>query len=211
MTPGKTNTWVTEMEEYWARQHETQNVEMLADYSFKQIQNYLDLIDYTKNGIRILDIGIGTGKETIQMAKLGMEVYGLDITMKAYWTVMDVVKDFWLFEDIEQLPMDTFDLAICHLVAQHNTDENLKRLMTYTIKSLKRDAVFAIQYATRLNKNHRTDDSLESQKAGTVCRTQGEMRKLVFQCKGIIIHECKTVDYPEAGMSWNGLHITRHL
>lgn len=201
---------MTEMGEYWAEQHKAHNIGMLANYSLEQIQRYLNLTDYIKPEMKVLDIGVGTGREIVGMVKAGMDVYAMDITMEAYWPIMDIVEDFWLFEDIEQLPENKFDLVICHLVAQHSTDENLMKLMTHAIKSLKLNAVFAIQYATHMDPNHRTDESVEYQEVGAVCRTPVHMRKLVYHCKGIILHECKAVEYPEAGVSWNGLHISRY-
>lgn len=198
-----------EMEDYWNEQHAVQNIAMLSNYSFAQVGSFLQVKNLVGPGVKVLDIGVGTGKEIKDMAKLGAEVYGLDISIESYEAIMDIVEDFWLFEDIEQLPEGKFDVIVCQLVVQHTSDETLKRLLKYAIRSLTMNGVFAIQYSTHLDHHHVTNESLIKQKAGGVCRKKEHMKRLIEGSGGLTTYNCKSINYPTANSQWNAYHIVR--
>jgi SAM-dependent methyltransferase len=211
MTRGKKN--ISELRTFWEKQHELQNILYLSDYSLEQVVGYLGIDDYLKDGIRVLDIGVGTGREIRDLNdSYDLDIYAIDITEAALFSVEKVVSGYWFFDELDEVTEDFFDLAICQLVAQHNTDENLTTLLIPIIASLKETGVLAIQFGSPLEEeteDYVQDDSMESQIAGTVLRTKAEMSRIVHRAGGEIFHVRKSVDYPESHIQWNAFHIRR--
>lgn len=91
---------------------------------------------------RILDLGCGSGKHTIYLAKKGFEVYGFDISQNAIETARELIKnenmkiDFKTGSMYKKLPYvdNFFDAVISVRVLNHGRINQIKK----TIKELER-------------------------------------------------------------------------
>lgn len=152
---------------WWADKHRRQDGEALSGEDPMVVLKRLDLIELVcqpnlaaRHSLRILDVGVGTGVMAKYLTDLGHEVIGIDICGEAaecmpgseFCHVDSLVpKDVGLLEGI--LRLGEFrsyeaDIAICHLVAQHCTNEELAHLLKQLRPHIRPGGVFAIQYAS---------------------------------------------------------------
>ncbi|UCH88147.1 MAG: class I SAM-dependent methyltransferase [Thermoplasmata archaeon] len=109
-------------------------------YSEATEENYRDLLQHllsdikNKPKMRVLDVGCGTGGNSIRLAKLSYSITGIDISSKAIVQAKAKVKQLGLKDidfcvgDIENLCYNdnTFDICFCGGVLHHFPD--LKRV-----------------------------------------------------------------------------------
>ncbi len=96
----------------------------------------------------ILVIGVGWGQAVKELVNIGNVVYVTDVSK----TLIDIAKDYGakdgvLSNDISKLP--PVDLALCHLVLQHNIEEEIFRLINDV--NLKETGIGSYQYSTLEN------------------------------------------------------------
>ncbi len=175
-------------------------------WDFLQIRNRL-----TKD-VKILNIGVGMGIYIKELFLKEIEVHVLDISSLALDRVKSYTKKQYLLTDIENLPVNYFDLIIHHLVAQHSSDEFLRAHLKYGIKSLKRDGIFAMQFAdakgkAKLNLD-KDNKGFFSQTTGGCIRTFREMQDFINEAKGKITDVVGFKKVPP-GVTWLAIHIMR--
>ena len=177
-----------DMEKLWDKVHRDNNTYMQTDSSLQHILCDLELIIKFVNSETILEIGVGTARCSNEIINLGKMLYCVDISELALSKVRPSAATY-LNTEMDILPNDFFDLAISMCVSQHIDNDELERHLTYTIKSLKEDGIFALQ----LNINK--DDSQNNIKrntpqeliAGMNCRDTKFMEKMANNCGGEVI------------------------
>lgn len=105
------------------------------DYTDSRLETLITLAKPSK-GRRILDLGCGPGEVAVRCAKLGAEVFGVDIARDALMLsgrrcTKEGVR-VWLFEfDGERVPFrdSTFDTIILSDVVEHIYDDTLDKLV----------------------------------------------------------------------------------
>lgn len=118
-------------------------VNYVTSTNFSSLNAYhqLDL----KNVKTILDIGIGTGEAVKELKNTypQLKIYASDVSR----TALELSKEWW---DISELStnlknLKAVDLAYAHLVMQHNTDEEVTRIINDV--NLKDQGIFSVQFA----------------------------------------------------------------
>lgn len=199
------------MKDWWERAHITQNIGWLTGSMGQEVWENLKINDKLKAGANVLNIGVGTGHCTKELAKLGLNsLHALDISKKA----LDSVKDIavcWTPDKLSAIPSNFFDVAISNLVAQHMSDKDLIPQIREVCRALKPDGVFAIQIANNIDNKPNLDQSVRTQKEGCVSRTNKEISKIVKNAGGKIIHMWKGPYFKEYNFGWIFVHIGKTI
>ena len=135
---------------FWTEQHIKNDRENLTGSVGAQIWDSHNINHLIIPNNKVLNIGTGFGYCTRALKEKGMDVYVLDITENAVERVQDVISGSWLEENITELPSDFFDLAISHLVTQHIDDGSLGIQIKNIIRSLNKNGLFSMQFASPL-------------------------------------------------------------
>ena len=183
---------MNDIKDYWSYIHKENVGRYLSGTSGTDVWKVLGITDLIKPGKNILNIGIGFGACTREMAEHNPNIYGLDICQEALDRVKDFLSGSWLDENIEDLLDNFFDVAISHLVAQHMSDESLERQFKHVIRSLKKEGVFAIQFLSYItNQDPRKDKRQE----GTNTRTLEQITRMAERNNGRVILSPPPIKY----------------
>lgn len=197
------------MEDFWEVCHERIAHKYLSGYHYKQYEEFLRIKIKAAN--TILEIGVGEGVATREMAGLGKEIHVVDISKAALERVKDIAT-CWHLSEINELPKDHFDLAISHLVAQHINDDTLSLHMSSVIPSLRENGVFALQYSSKLRPLGSDSDNPATEsnmREGQVTREPSVVAEIVEKAGGKVIKEVPEQSWEHAGLIWHGAHIGR--
>jgi len=129
------------METFWEEKHATKNEYWLSGYKGAEILN-LHNIDTTISNIKALDIGIGFGYLSKYFHDNHNQVFSCDISTIA----LEAVKGFaTTYQTKELSKIEPVDLAVCHLVFQHCTDDEMERIIREV--NLTKTGIFSFQFA----------------------------------------------------------------
>lgn len=182
----------------------------LSGSSGNDVWSSLKIEDRIRPGQKLLNIGVGKGHCTRALAERGCQVHALDISPVALAAISNCVVATWLPSQLTQIPSDTFNLAISHLVSQHMSDANLSQQLSEVVRSLDADGVFAMQFAFRLSGNEEEiEETAENIKNGSVCRSLEGMQTMVASAGGRIVWSEKIATFPESNAGWYGIHIKK--
>lgn len=195
--------YLDSLEKFWEDKHKEKDIRFLTDSSEKSIQKYFG-IDIQPDQ-KVLKIGLGTGRESRELAARGIHVWGLDISKSALDNSSQWIQGGWT--DPKELPSEYFDVAVSHLVAQHMTDIDLFDQLVHVFRSLKENGRLYIQYASSLS-NEIYREGLREQQYGLVRRSPDDMRRVIELAGGVIVSQSasKFFDPKEAtdDAYWNG-------
>jgi len=158
--------------EFWGRKHRDPFGVWLTGSTLIDYQTYHD-IPTVKDQV-VLEIGVGEGIATHQIAEQAEKVYAVDIVVEALERVRRISTTA-LVEGFYQLQENSIDIAVAHFVFQHCEDDMILYLMTHTLRCLKPTGNFYFQYAF----NQRTRPFL-------IHRKPEKMANMVHKCGGII-------------------------
>ena len=156
--------------DWWEHCHQVDHDFFLTG-SDRACWDVLKVTDLIVPAANVLEIGVGLGQsaEALRAAKCMVSV--LDIAPTA------IARVPWAqgYLNPADLPSDTFDVAMSHLVAQHMMDTDLFAQMRHVIRSLKPSGVFAIQFAGGV-----AEHTLFSARAGGCLRTPAKMADMAI-------------------------------
>lgn len=117
-----------------------------------------DFKKFLKKGSKILEIGFGKGNDLVNMSKLGLDCYGIEISKIAVERVRARSKNLHLFVGkAEKLPFKrgSFDGVYCVRTLYHLIEE---KAMPEMIRVLKKDGILYLPFVTsmvmlKMNKN----------------------------------------------------------
>lgn len=204
------DAYLKDRQAFWEVNHKRKDIRFLTNSEAELVWKYLDVSP--KRGMNLLNVGLGTGTETIAACARGVAVHGLDISEEAL--KQNTAYLTGSYKHSGYLPSNTFDLAVSHLVAQHMTTIDLLTQIKDILRSLKPDGEFAIQYASP-SKDEIYREDVEAQNWGVVRRTPKEFAHLVAGAGGKIISQSGTKRFyaSDKGVTddacWNGARIRR--
>lgn len=202
------------IEKWWELNHQGVNDRFLfwlTGSAGPEVWEYLEVADRIIAGTVVLNIGVGLGFCTRELARRKCIVHALDISESALQKVKDVAAEVWLPSSLSLLPADTFDLAISNLVAQHMSDCDLEDQIKRIVPALKQKGIFALQFACMLDpKNNNLDIvPLSSLKHGSVGRSLAWFCQIVERAGGMVIGAKRIGLFPLYNSCWYMVHIAR--
>lgn len=173
--------------DFWERAHAKKKSLWLTGSRPKEVINRLKVAKEVENQeARILDVGVGLGFMAQYLFKKGRNSWALDISPSALERVKPFVKEAFISPDA--LPDGTFSLVMHHLVAQHMNDNDLSHQIRQLIRSLSKDGLVAMQFASLLNSMDGTSEqSVALQAGGGAVRSPAQMEKLVLGAGGRVL------------------------
>lgn len=132
---------------FWNIQHET-GKHWIGNSPFQKVVEYhqLNLSNYKNK--KILEIGVGSGDFIKNIKNFTDNTYAADISDIALEKLKNYAEIFST-DDLIKIP--EVDLAICHLVFQHCSDEEIERIINEV--QLSNEGIFSFQYAYLRNNN----------------------------------------------------------
>jgi len=132
----------------------------------QQIQrDILEIVDVFKeyDVNRILDLACGSGRHTVYLAKMGFDVYGLDISKEAIKKARSLLQSEGLNVNLivgsiyEQLPYedDFFDAVICIRALHHGTIDQIRGAINEIERVLKPGGLVYATVRKRVSKEKR--------------------------------------------------------
>lgn len=199
------------LRQWWDVVYLTSNKNWLTGSAGPEVWEYLNITDRIAHEAIVLNIGVGLGYCTRELARRGCKVDVLDISRIAINGVHDVIERGWQPSQLaSEFPKEKFDLAISNLVTQHMLDGDLKCQLHAVIRSLKSTGVFAMQFAFPLNGRIPTNNQERSNaKGGSVWYTLEMMEEMVDRARGRISWSKTIQTFPQFGAGWYAVHITR--
>jgi glycosyltransferase involved in cell wall biosynthesis len=194
------------VEEFWESSHEIDSELWLTGTDPDWLFDYYGLESLIKDSnkkLKILNVGVGRGGCTKELAKNGHIVSALDISSAALEKVAGFVQQTYLANDIKTLPTSEFDLIIHHLVAQHMSIVDLELQVETLISSLSQNGMLCMQIAS-YQKNDRNDlgDGKMECMMGAVGRSEEAIKTLFDRPSLTVLEITQTNTYEEYGSSW---------
>lgn len=128
---------------FWESKHEVSDKYWLTGTSLGEIMNYHKLNEVDIRDKKILEIGVGLGNLSKELVNYTDELICCDISENALSNVSDKVTKKYLTTELKNI--EPVDLALCHLVFQHCTDEEIERIINDVV--LSDEGVFTLQFA----------------------------------------------------------------
>ena len=209
--------WGTEaMEKFWAEMHAKGDGPALTGSSLANMCDVLGLpLRRFTPGLRLLEIGIGMGKATREMAARGVEVSAMDICNEALRKVSTVARGLHLHRDANELVSDTFDVATSLLVTQHMSETDVLWQFPHVLRSLKPEGRFIVQWAgSRIEGENDLPDTILGQYgpvdaitpvgmiSGRMVRTEEHATALIERCGGTVLEVRGRREFPEFKSCW---------
>lgn len=139
---------------FWESKHQLGDKYWLTGSVLQDIMGYHDLTEDSIKDKKILEIGVGLGNLSKELVSYTDKLICCDISENALSSVSNKVTKKYLTTDLNKI--EPVDLAICHLVFQHCTDDEVGRIINDVV--LTEDGIFTFQFAylregEKLNEN----------------------------------------------------------
>jgi SAM-dependent methyltransferase len=129
---------------FWEEIHQVNEPWWLTGTQFNKLLEYHSFVEDNIKGKTVLEIGVGLGTCTAGLSNLSEKLYCCDISEIALNRVKTISAQQFLTKDLKSVP--AVDIAFCHLVFQHCTDDEIKRIINDI--NLKDDAIFSFQFSS---------------------------------------------------------------
>lgn len=118
---------MSDLREFWESRHQGNDNTWVTGNDLTKLKNFYDIGPVDFRDKRCLEIGVGQGTLTKELAALSRNLYCCDISDKALDKVKNLATQTWHSQDIAQIP--TVDVAIAHLVFVHCNDIECARIL----------------------------------------------------------------------------------
>lgn len=209
---------MTDIKDFWDEAHKKNETLWLTGSNLYYVWTPMNIMDKLTPDIKVLNIGVGMGKDTREIANVSTTVDVLDISQIALDRVKTVTRNQYLSSNINTLPESEYDLAVSHLVTQHMNDDDLLEQLKYVIRSLKLDGIFAMQFAfidetpesiIQLNNVYKSVLDIPKNKKGHMFRSLLKMDDMVTECGGNINWVSEQRKFPNIPIKWYYIHIKK--
>ena len=177
----------TNISDFWEQAHAKKKNLWLTGSGPNEVIDRLAVAKEVKSSeATILDVGVGLGYMAEFLFSEGKKSWALDISHSALERVRALVEG--VFIQSNSLPDGKFSLVMHHLVAQHMSDEDLSQQIRHLTRSLSKDGLVSMQFASFLNGlDGPLEQSVSLQAAGGVVRSPMQMEKLVGESGGRVL------------------------
>lgn len=113
---------------------------------------------------KILDLGCGTGRHTLYLAKNGFKAYGCDASESALKIAREMVKNVEFKKcDMTSLPYKNnfFDGILCHFVIQHGRIGQIKKAISEIHRVLKKGGILYLSVPSVKHPEYFTGEEIE--------------------------------------------------
>jgi len=207
------------IKEFWETAHKNNEELWLTGSYLQQVWEPMTILNRLSPGIKVLNIGVGMGRDTIELHSKGVIVDVLDISDTALERVKPQTRNRYLTSNLNELPNDEYDVAVSHLVTQHMRDEDLIEQIKNVVSSLKPDGVFGMQFAfindtsedkEHLNNVYKDVLSVPNDRKGHMFRSLSKMKDIVETLCGAKITWVSNIrSYPNTPIKWYYIHIKK--
>lgn len=207
------------IKDFWEDAHKNNEELWLTGSYLQQIWEPMLILPYIKPGLKVLNIGVGLGRDTHELHTKDVIVDVLDISEIALERVKSITRNRYLSSNLPEIPTNEYDIAVSHLVTQHMNDEDLIEQINHVIRSLKPNGIFAMQFAfidnnqedqKELNRVYKNVLYIPTDKKGHMFRTLPKMKDIVeSQCHGKISWVSNVRTYTTTPIKWYYIHITK--
>lgn len=129
--------------DFWETKHGVSDRYWLTGSSLGEIMSLHHITHNDLTDKDVLEIGVGMGNLSHDVVKHTSKLICCDISETALSNVSEMVSEKHLTTNLSEIK--PVDLAICHLVFQHCTNDEIKRIINDVV--LKDDGVFTFQFA----------------------------------------------------------------
>jgi SAM-dependent methyltransferase len=203
----------SDMKQFWQEAHKKDMKYELTGSSAEGVIKFLNIDQLIKEASDCLVIGVGFGYETKYLTNIGKRVSVLDISPEALDRVKDYTVNRYLPDQLEKIKAESFDLIISHLVTQHMPNKDLEHQINQSIRILKQNGTFAMQFASRYKDNNdglTSDIPVPRMMAGLVSRSLKYMKSIINKFDGKITWRSTPIFLPHVGHHWYGIHIQKN-
>ena len=137
-----------QIKNFWEEKHKIKDIAALSGCFYNDTLDFMQLNSYIKEGITVLEVGVGLGYVTKGLFDYGVEVSALDVSEVSLNRVNSYCKQTYNVSNIHKLPSNYFDVIICNNVVQHISTDILIYELRALIVSLKVDGIFAIEFVS---------------------------------------------------------------
>ena len=130
--------------QFWDQQHEKDEVFWLTGTLPETI---IDLHRLSEIPHTVMEIGVGQGQFIRELFKRKCEIYAVDVSQNALDKLGHLTDHSILTEDLVNVPEESIDLAVCHLVFQHCSDDMVLFIIKEVYRLLKPGGLFSFQIA----------------------------------------------------------------
>jgi len=200
----------------WNACHKTQEIGPLTGSDPVLVLKYHALREVAFEGLTVLDIGIGLGGMCRYLTKMGAIVDSMDVADLAEGAVHGIARHFYLASNAQSLPRAEYDLAISHLVAQHQWDAQLRDQIADVYAALKPGGTFSLHLAAFEPAKGELNDRMEFDIPRGMDGSMGRTREYAF---GMIrevlgggysaVEVGKQMDWPHYQSYWYFVHIKK--
>lgn len=195
---------MNEIARRWGGFHKNQNRGPLTGSSIHSYAKHHEFNPTDYRGKMVLEIGVGLGIATKQMVNAGWEVSVLDVCGEAFRNVPRNVPKYLVAAD---LPTDTYDLVISHLVTQHMSNDHIAEQFPHVFRSLKVNGEFFTQWAGSDfdEENNVIDTVLDGRVSifsGRMVRTPRNAERLIERHGGVVTSLSALKRFPEHNSYW---------
>lgn len=210
---------MSKIKEFWETAHQGNNELWLTGSYLHQVWEPMKILNRLTPEIKVLNIGVGLGRDTRELHDRKAIVDVLDISEAALERVKSITRNRFLSSNLSGLPINEYDIAVSHLVTQHMNDEDLIEQITYVIRSLKPDGIFGMQFAfiddtpeanEQLNKTYNNVINIPRENKGHMFRTLSKMKDIVESfCAGKIVWNSDVITYAHTPIKWYYIQIMK--
>lgn len=149
----------------WDEIYSTQGV--VQSDVLEPVKNFVDVLK--KNGLKnILDLGCGTGRNTIYMCNRGLQVTATDISEKGLDMTIKKAKRLGYDikttrHDMRNMPFkeNTFDGVLCSWVSGHGTHEDMVKHANEMLRVVKPGGLIFVDYPSKKDALYGVGDEIE--------------------------------------------------